>query len=70
MLRRTGIHDGSDNEDHGRGSLEGVLDLSSDDEDGASVGSADVDSDEVDEFIEGDEEAGLDFANQSDFIGL
>ncbi|KAH6854619.1 hypothetical protein B0I37DRAFT_362529 [Chaetomium sp. MPI-CAGE-AT-0009] len=48
---------------------EGMADLSSDD-DGESIDEDDVDSDEVDEFIGEDENGGLDFAEQKDFIEL
>jgi hypothetical protein len=48
---------------------EEMADLSSDD-DGESIDEDDVDSDEVDEFIGQDENGGLDFAEQKDFIEL
>jgi hypothetical protein len=44
-------------------------DLSSD-EDGDSVDSNDVDSDEVEEFIGQDDSVDFDFAKQKDFIQL
>lgn len=50
---------------------EEMADLSSDeDDDGESIDDDDVDSDEVDEFIGTDEQGGLDFAEQRDFIAL
>ncbi|KAL2165939.1 hypothetical protein VTG60DRAFT_3581 [Thermothelomyces hinnuleus] len=48
---------------------EEMEDLSSDD-DGESIDEDDVDSDEVDEFIGQDENGGLDFAAQKDYIEL
>jgi hypothetical protein len=48
---------------------EEMEDVSSDD-DGESIDEDDVDSDEVDEFIGQDENGGLDFAEQKDFIEL
>lgn len=48
---------------------EEMEDLSSDD-DGESIDEDDVDSDEVDEFIGHDENGGLDFVEQKDFIEL
>ncbi|AEO54441.1 hypothetical protein MYCTH_2297028 [Thermothelomyces thermophilus ATCC 42464] len=48
---------------------EEMEDLSSDD-DGESIDEDDVDSDEVDEFISQDENGGLDFAAQKDYIEL
>ncbi|KAH6630704.1 hypothetical protein B0J18DRAFT_443373 [Chaetomium sp. MPI-SDFR-AT-0129] len=48
---------------------EEMEDVSSDD-DGGSIDEDDVDSDEVDEFIGHDENGGLDFVEQKDFIEL
>ncbi|KAK4243239.1 hypothetical protein C7999DRAFT_44907 [Corynascus novoguineensis] len=48
---------------------EEMEDISSDD-DGESIDEDDVDSDEVDEFIGQDDDGGLDFAAQKDFIEL
>lgn len=49
------------------GGDEEMADLSSDDDDD-SVGSDDVDSDEVDEFIEREENGHLDFSQGKDYI--
>ncbi|KAK4154651.1 hypothetical protein C8A00DRAFT_42593 [Chaetomidium leptoderma] len=67
VLRRgAGARDLSNMEDEEMG------DVSSDDDDddGESIDDDDVDSDEVDEFIGTDEDGGLDFAEQKDFIEL
>ncbi|KAL2159319.1 hypothetical protein VTH06DRAFT_2754 [Thermothelomyces fergusii] len=66
VLRRgAGSRDPSAMED------EEMADLSSDDDGGGeSIDEDDVDSDEVDEFIGQDEDGGLDFAAQKDYIEL
>ncbi|KAK4127080.1 hypothetical protein N657DRAFT_661330 [Parathielavia appendiculata] len=64
VLRR-----GAGNRDLSNVEDEEMEDVSSDD-DGESIDEDDVDSDEVDEFIGPDENGGLDFAEQKDFIEL
>ncbi|KAL2257862.1 hypothetical protein VTK26DRAFT_9071 [Humicola hyalothermophila] len=68
VLRNRGTRDYNNNNNNNMDDEE-MEDVSSD-EDGESIDSYDVDSDEVDEFIGQDENGGLDFAEQRDFIEL